>query len=255
MTQSLPTRVHWVAGTESARSIPLGVFAHFVGPATSRDPIAFLAAARETIHADEHSIIGIDDAHLLDQLSATLLHQLALEDSVRMVATIRSGEAVPDAITSLWKDGYLQRLRLVPFDKTQCVNLIEEALGGRVEGLSADLMWKASGGNALFVRHLVEGALEAGTLQKVRGVWQLRGGTAITSELASLLDTRIEQLPEDEAHTLQLLAFAEPLTLDILTASGWRGDRGTCRTARADTRDRESRQPGCPVHPSRSTGK
>ncbi|MFY9766848.1 MAG: ATP-binding protein, partial [Mycobacterium sp.] len=117
VTQSLPTRVHWVAGTESARSIPLGVFAHLVGPATSRDPIAFLAAARETIHADEHSIIGVDDAHLLDQLSATLLHQLALEDSVRMVATVRSGESVPDAITSLWKDGYLQRLRLVPFDK------------------------------------------------------------------------------------------------------------------------------------------
>ena len=106
---------------------------------------------------------------------------------------------------------------MVLFDKTQCVNLVEEALGGRVEGLSADLMWKASGGNALFVRHLVEGALEAGSLQKVRGVWQLRGGTAITSELASLLDTRIEQLPEDEAHTLQLLAFAEPLTLDTLS--------------------------------------
>jgi len=217
VTQSLSTPVHWVAGTESARSIPLGVFAHLVGPATSRDPIAFLAAARETIHADEHSIIGIDDAHLLDQLSATLLHQLALENSVRMVATIRSGESVPDAITSLWKDGYLQRLRLVPFDKTQCVNLVEEALGGRVEGLSADLIWKASGGNALFVRHLVEGALDAGSLQKVRGVWQLRGGTAITSELASLLDTRIEQLPQDEAHTLQLLAFAEPLTLDTLS--------------------------------------
>jgi len=217
VTQSLPTPVRWVAGTESARSIPLGVFAHLVGPATARDPIAFLAAARETIHADEHSIIGVDDAHLLDQLSATLLHQLALEDSVRMVATVRSGESVPDAITSLWKDGYLERLRLVPFDKEQCVGLVEEALGGRVEGLSADMMWKASGGNALFVRHLVEGALEAGTLQQVRGVWQLRGRTAITSELASLLDTRIEQLPEDEAHVLQLLAFAEPLALDTLS--------------------------------------
>jgi len=217
VTQSLSTRVHWVAGTESARSIPLGVFAHLVGPGTSRDPIAYLSAARESIHADEHSIIGIDDAHLLDQLSATLLHQLALEDSVRIVATIRSGESVPDAITSLWKDGYMQRLRLVPFDKTLCVNVVEEALGGRVEGLSADLMWRASGGNALFVRHLVEGALEAGSLKKVRGVWQLRGGTAITSELASLLDTRIEQLPEAEAHVLQLLAFAEPLTLDVLS--------------------------------------
>ncbi|BBX46864.1 LuxR C-terminal-related transcriptional regulator [Mycobacterium cookii] len=217
VTQSLPTPVHWVAGTESARSIPLGVFAHLVGPAASRDPIAGLAAARETIRSAEHSIIGVDDAHLLDHLSATLVHQLALEGSVRIVAAVRDGETVPDAITSLWKDGYLKRLRLTPFSKTQCLALVEEALGGRLEGLSGDLMWTASCGNALYIRHLVEGALEAGTLRQVRGVWQLRGRTAVTSELASLLDARIEQLPEDEAHTLQLLAFAEPLSLDTLS--------------------------------------
>lgn len=218
VTQSLPARVQWVAGTESARSIPLGVFAHLVGAATSRDPVAFLAAARETILAEGHSVIGVDDAHLLDQLSATLLHQLALDGSVRIVATVRSGETVPDAITSLWKDGYLQRLHLMPFSKEQCVTLIESALGGRVEGLSADLMWESSGGNALFVRHLVEGALEAGTLRQVRGVWQLRGRTAVTSELASLLDSRVDQLPDNVLHALRLLTFCEPLDLDTLSA-------------------------------------
>ena len=217
VTQSLPSRVQWVAGTESARSIPLGVFAHLVGSATSRDPVAFLSTARETILAEGHSVIGVDDAHLLDQLSATLLHQLALDGTVRIVATVRSGETVPDAITSLWKDGYLQRLHLMPFTRDQCVALIEEALGGRVEGLSADVMWQESGGNALFVRHLVEGALEAGTLRQVRGVWQLRGRTAVTSELASLLDSRVEQLPDDVLHTLRLLTFCEPLDLDTLS--------------------------------------
>src|SRR6478752_5637069 len=217
VTQSLPTRVQWVAGTESARSIPLGVFAHLVGTATSRDPVAFLAAARETILSEGHSVIGVDDAHLLDQLSATLLHQLALDGSVRIVATVRSGETVPDAITSLWKDGYLQRLHLLPFTKEQCVALIESALGGKVEGLSADLMWESSGGNALFVKHLVEGALEAGTLKQVRGVWQLRGRTAVTSELASLLDSRVDQLPDNVLHALRLLTFCEPLDLDTLS--------------------------------------
>lgn len=216
VTQSLSTRVQWVAGTESARSIPLGVFAHLVGAATSRDPVAFLAAARETIISEGHSVIGVDDAHLLDQLSATLLHQLALDGLVRIVATVRSGETVPDAITSLWKDGYLQRLHLMPFTKDQCVTLIEAALGGRVEGLSADLMWESSGGNALFVKHLVEGALEAGTLRQVRGVWQLRGRTAVTSELASLLDGRVDQLPDNVLHALRLLTFCEPLDLDAL---------------------------------------
>src|SRR6478735_6659872 len=218
VTQSLPFSVRWVAGTESARSIPLGVFAHLAGSAGSRDPIGVLAAARETILAEGNSVIGVDDAHLLDQLSATLLHQLALDGSVRIVATVRSGETVPDAITSLWKDGYLQRLHLLPFTKEQCVALIESALGGKVEGLSADLMWESSGGNALFVRHLVEGALEAGTLRQVRGVWQLRGRTAVTSELASLLDGRIDQLPDDVLHALRLLTFCEPLDLDTLTS-------------------------------------
>ncbi len=93
------------------------MFAHLVGAATSRDPVAFLSAARETIIAEGHSVIGVDDAHLLDQLSATLLHQLALDGTVRIVATVRTGESVPDAITSLWKDGYLQRLHLTPFTK------------------------------------------------------------------------------------------------------------------------------------------
>jgi DNA-binding CsgD family transcriptional regulator len=231
VTQSLDVRVQWVAATESARSIPLGVFAHLVGTATSRDPVAFLSAARESIIAEGHSVIGVDDAHLLDELSATLLHQLALDGSVRIVATVRTGETVPDAITTLWKDGYLRRLNLTPFTREQCVTLIEEALGGRVEGLSTDLMWEASGGNALFVRHLVEGALEAGTLRQVRGVWQLRGRTAVTSELASLLDSRIEHLPDAVLHALRLLTFCEPLSLDCLA-----GIVGTDAIEEAETR-------------------
>jgi DNA-binding NarL/FixJ family response regulator len=217
VTRALPTPVRWVVGTESARSIPLGVFAPLVGAATPPDPITCLATAREALLSGDHSVIGVDDAHLLDQLSATLLHQLALDGSMRIVATVRAGESVPDAITSLWKDGYLQRLYLTPFDKEQSVKLIEQALGGRVEGLSADLMWDASGGNALFLRHLVEGALEAGTLRQVRGVWQLRGRMAVTSELASLLDSRVDQLPDPVLHVLQVLACCEPLDLDTLS--------------------------------------
>jgi len=92
VTRSLPSPVWWVAGTESARSIPLGAFAHLAASATSRDPVGVLAAARENILAEGRSVIGVDDAHLLDQLSATLLHQLAMDGSVRAssIATMPS---------------------------------------------------------------------------------------------------------------------------------------------------------------------
>ena len=46
-TRALPTPVHWVAATESARSIPLGVFAQLVGAATPPEAITCLATARE----------------------------------------------------------------------------------------------------------------------------------------------------------------------------------------------------------------
>ncbi|MBD0860434.1 AAA family ATPase [Gordonia sp. zg691] len=216
VTAELPTGVRWVAGTESARSIPLGVFAHLVGPATSSDPVTYLAAARESLLAAGDVVIGVDDAHLLDELSATLLHQLAIDRAVHIVATVRSGETVPDAVTSLWKDHHLTRITLSPFTRDQSVDLIESVLGGQLEEHSATLMWDASGGNALFLRHLVDGARQANTLRQVNGVWQLRGRAAITSELASLLEGRIEQLDASVLDALKYLSLCEPLDIDVL---------------------------------------
>ncbi|MFI9506786.1 LuxR C-terminal-related transcriptional regulator [Nocardia sp. NPDC052566] len=215
-TAAVGGNIRWVAGTESARSIPLGVFAHMVGVYTAHDPVTFMSAAREALLADGHTIIGVDDAHLLDQLSATLLLQLAIDKAAHIVATVRSGVPVPDAVTSLWKDGHLLRLDLRPFTQRQSVHLAESMLGGQLEGFTANLMWESSGGNALFLRHLIEGALEAGTLRQVNGVWQLRGRAAVTSELAALLEDRVEQLPDPVLRVLELLTFCEPIDLDVL---------------------------------------
>lgn len=216
-TAAIGGNIRWVAGTESARSIPLGVFAHMVGVYTAHDPVTFMAAAREALLADGHTIIGVDDAHLLDQLSATLLLQLAIDKAAHIVCTVRSGVPVPDAVTSLWKDGHLLRIDLTPFSQRQSVQLVESMLGGQLEGFTANLMWESSGGNALFLRHLVEGALEAGTLRQVNGVWQLRGRAAVTSELAALLEDRVEQLPDPVLRVLELLTFCEPIDLDVLS--------------------------------------
>jgi DNA-binding NarL/FixJ family response regulator len=217
VANSLRSQVRWVASTESSKSIPLGVFAHLVGPSTSRDPTALLASARESLVTQENTVVGVDDAHLLDQLSATLLHQIAVEQSGRVLATVRTGEPVPDAVTSLWKDGYLRRIELQPFTKQQSIALVEAVIGGTLEGLSADLMWESSGGNPLFLRHLVEGSIDAGTLTKVDDVWQLRGPTAVPSGLAALMESRLDQAGDDVVNALKLLALCEPLDVDALT--------------------------------------
>jgi len=216
VADSLGCPVQWVAGTESARDIPLGAFAPLVDPSTARDAVALVGSARRSLLRRPDIVLGVDDAHLLDQLSATLLHQLAIEHAVRIIVTIRSGEPVPDAVTSLWKDNYLERIELRPFTKEESIRLVRSVLGGQLEELSADVMWDMSRGNALFLRHLVEGALDAGHLIRVSGVWQLRGQTTATPGLAELLQRRIDRAGPDVRAALGPLALCEPLDLDVL---------------------------------------
>lgn len=208
--------LHWTAATESAREIPLAPFAALLHPSAPSDPLAALSAAIDAVHRDKFTAIGVDDVHLADHLSATLLHQLAVERRVRLLLTARRGEPLPEAIAALCKDGYVTRLDIAPFSRSGTVRAIETALGGRLERLSADLIWQASGGNPLFIRHMTDGAVEAGSLREVGGVWRWRGPTAITPQLASLLGDRIDALPDDEKRVLHVLAVGEPLALEDL---------------------------------------
>ncbi|MGK2882867.1 MAG: LuxR C-terminal-related transcriptional regulator [Mycobacterium sp.] len=217
VSSAMAPEVYWAACTQSSQNIPLGVFAPWLTPSATRDPLTLMLAARQSLLTRDDAIIGVDDAHLLDQLSATLLLQMAIERSARIVATVRSDERVPDAVTSLWKDGYLRRLDLHPLTKPQSIALVETVLGGTLEGLSADVMWESSGGNPLYLRHMVEGALEAGTLTEFRGVWQLRGATVVSSGLATLLDGRLAEAGESAMSAVKYLALYEPLAIDTLS--------------------------------------
>lgn len=217
VTATLPAAtVHWVACTDSSRSIPLGAFAQWVGDSAADNPAGQIAAARRALLADGNVVVGVDDAHLLDPLSATLLHNIATDRSARIVATVRNTEPVPEILMSLWKDGYLQWLEVQPLTRQETTTLLTSVLSGTVEELSADFIWESSEGNPLFLRHLVGGALEAGTLRKADGVWQLRGPTQVSAGLAALLDTRLDDAGAPALSALKLLALCEPLDLDAV---------------------------------------
>ncbi|MET0416968.1 MAG: ATP-binding protein [Actinoplanes sp.] len=88
---------HWVSATGAARSIPFGAVSHLI-PA-SRRPSADAVGLVATVERDfarrgggRPVMIGIDDAHLLDEPSAGLLHQLAVHGLAVAVATVRAGD-------------------------------------------------------------------------------------------------------------------------------------------------------------------
>jgi len=98
----------WVAATHTAASIPLGAVAHLVpDSAIGRGRDATLRAIVGALRrVDGHRLLlGIDDAHLLDDASAALAQLLVAGGTARAVITVRSEEPAPDSIASLWKDG------------------------------------------------------------------------------------------------------------------------------------------------------
>ncbi|MDQ4011569.1 MAG: LuxR family transcriptional regulator [Actinomycetota bacterium] len=207
----------WAAGTSAAAAIPLGAVAHLL-PAlgTVSDPLTLLQRAGAAI-ADQgrghRLIVGIDDAHLLDELSVTLVHQLALTRAACLVLTVRTGEPAPDPVVTLWKNGLADRLELQQLPRVQMERLVTGVLGGVVASRTIERLWRATRGNVLFLRELVEGGCETGRLRMRDGVWRWEGRIEPTPRLRDIVAAQLGGLGADEQTALELLATDEPLGL------------------------------------------
>jgi DNA-binding CsgD family transcriptional regulator len=156
-------------------------------------------------------VLSVDDAHLLDDLSATLVHQMAVTGAALVVATLRSGEPAPDPVVALWKDDAVERLELSGLDAGSVEELLLAVLGGPVDRGTVHRLAIGSQGNVLFLRELVLGALDDGSLGNDVGIWRLTGPLSPSSRLSELVETRLAGLTPAERNLLEVLAFGEPL--------------------------------------------
>ncbi len=214
------------AATPVSASITLGALAHLL-PAVSTftdlhaelQPAQLLQAAQATLvelAQGQPLMLSIDDAHQLDAVSAHLVHQLVATASAFVVITVRSGERVSEAISTLWKDGFVDRLDLQALPRVDADSFAAQLLGGVVDSAASNWLWQTSNGNALFLRELVLGGRDAGTLVEADGVWrQAPGGGGVSPRLADLVEARLAELDADERRALDLIALAEPLGIDL----------------------------------------
>ncbi len=199
--------VAWVRATTAASEVPLGAFAHLLPPTPpSANPIGWAAAALQV------PTLVVDDAHLLDPVSAALVHHVVTQGRTRVLATVRGGEAVPDAVFALWKDGLVPRLDLDPLTREEAAAILEGALGSRIESTALRRLWQVSGGNALYLRELVL----SGVLKDVGGLWLWHGSLSMTATLREIIEARLGVLAPDERAALEFLAYGEPLGADLL---------------------------------------
>jgi DNA-binding CsgD family transcriptional regulator len=217
------------AGHQASAELPFGALAHLLpaledgadAPTQDRSGLLHRYAAALTAPAgDRRLLLLVDDAHLLDNSSATLLYQLAATDSAFVLATVRAGHSAPDPVLALWKDGLLDRVELAGLPHELIEQLVGAALGGPVDPETVLTLASRCDGNVLFLRELVLGALDDQTLRREDGLWRLVGPLHPSSRLVELVEARLCGLAAEERELLELVSYGEPLGRAELTALG-----------------------------------
>ncbi|MER6973150.1 LuxR C-terminal-related transcriptional regulator [Nocardioides sp. NPDC000445] len=204
-------------GSTAARPFPLGAFAGLldVPPGEAAETIG---RALDQLVRQLPLVLTVDDAHLLDEHSAIVVHRVVARRLAPVLITLRTGEPAPDIVTSLWKDDHLPRLDLAPLDAEESTRLIARVLGGPVDTDSAHRLWTMTEGSPLFLRHLLAGEVATGRFTAASGIWRWTSEPAISPELAGLLEREIGDLAAGVRDVVDLVALAEPVAVRTLSA-------------------------------------
>ena len=221
--------VLWVRASSSLRAVPFAALALALTTAapgaadvsvsvTGPDSLAAMRDIHTAIAAfgaGRVPLLFVDDAHHLDDASATVLHQLVLSGGTKLLLTMRADEPHAEAVHRLWRDELCDRLEIGPLSLETIAALAATQLGGPVERDTQLRLHKAVGGNPLFLRELLHDAAHAGTVEQRAGLWTWHGTAGRAPRLSELVAVTVGRLPDDEQQFLQTLALTEVLPVDV----------------------------------------
>lgn len=245
--------VHLVAASSAAAAVPLGALAHLIpaAPAGAGDA-QLLQHAVDALAGDPRPpVLVVDDAHLLDPLTVTLLHRLAAARSATLVATVAAHGT--DPLSDLWRDDHATRIDLGPLDRGQVEQLLPAALGGHVDSRTVEQLWRLCRGNVRVLRELVEGGRESGRLRPDGGLWRWAGPMHPTPRLTRIVLGRLAGIGPEQRAALDLLAVAGPLGVPRVVELVGRDVLAALERTGLVTVDRPDHTPGSaevrPAHP------
>jgi DNA-binding CsgD family transcriptional regulator len=213
-----------VTATRSAAQLPFGAIVPVLDAASPNADEADevddqLALLRRTVAGlgegpdGGRLVLFVDDAHLLDDASATLVHQVATTGNAIVLATVRTGEPAPDPVVALWKDGLAERVEVTGLSDEATAEFLAAVLDGPVDPATAVRFTECCQGNALFLRELVIGAIDDGSLQSDAGMWRLVGQLSPSPRLVEIVEARFGLLGDSERALMELVAYGGPLGL------------------------------------------
>jgi DNA-binding CsgD family transcriptional regulator/tetratricopeptide (TPR) repeat protein len=211
-------RAELVRATRAAASVPLAAMSCLFPddqPEHEHDAFELFRLTARRLRESGPVLLAVDDAHLLDDASAGLVHHLAAEGCVTVVATVCAGYRVADAVTALWKDELARSVVVPPLPDGVIDELVRQALPGRVSGVTHARLRQLSDGNPLYLRELLNAGVTAGSLWERGGFWQWAesgGGW----RLHELVRARLEAAGPAGREVTELVACGEPVPLAMV---------------------------------------
>ncbi|BBZ32020.1 LuxR family transcriptional regulator [Mycolicibacterium confluentis] len=191
------TRAGWVGygvrAVSAGKCVPLGALAGLDTNAavaevlSASERIDGALAKLAAVTAGQPVLLGVDDAHLLDDMSTYLLAQVLHRGLAKVVITTRRGPSPSNALLRLWKDGLLRRVDVDALHRHRCDELVCAVLDGSVAEGCLSALWDLSRGNLVYLRHLLEQETQRGNLVEVDDCWQLRAEPNVSPALRELV--------------------------------------------------------------------
>lgn len=224
-----------LVATPAGARIPLAALHPLVSPADSpHDRSQLDAEVRDAVRVrlegarpGTRLVLVVDDAPLLDRASAEVLVDLVRSGSTFLVATARTGMALPPVLDGALVDGTLVVRSVAPLGRRDVGRAVGAFLGGPVAPEAVEVLCELSAGIPLHARELVQANVAAGTLAEVDGCWRFAGPPVAPPSLVDLVASRFLQLDDDRRRAFEALCLAQPLPIDAaieLASLGLLGD-------------------------------
>jgi hypothetical protein len=210
-----------VMANATLRDMPFGALLHLIptSAAVDTETLADALAAGVATGGAERAVLVVDDLPELDAASAVAVARVLAREHAVVVATARTGSAIPEAVMAYWRAGRVVAIELGPLAPASCATLLHRVLGGAVDARAVAALATLSQGNPLFLRELVLGTLAAGAFVETDAGWTLTGPLEPSSMLRDVVLARME--PEGarvDRAALESLALTDAVGLVDLEA-------------------------------------
>lgn len=194
---------HWMVRGRDPE-VPFGAFAHLLPvPGETANPVRWAADALGLLP----ELLAVDDAHLLDPLSAALVDYLAAQSCIKLLLSAREGVPLPRLATEP------HTLELRPLSLQETGRVLAAVLRGPMDAFSVRRLWNLTQGNLLLLTEIVRSVPPVSQ----NDAWSWEGRVIRTRRIRRWVDERFSVLDPATREVLEYIAVSEPLDLEAIT--------------------------------------